>query len=70
MSYESYSIKTLRLIRQRYHRETEQYIRLTELIQLAQYRLKHGEAAYQQLLKDRLSPVCEDIVRHEQLTLF
>lgn len=70
MSYDTYSIRTLKLIRQRYHRETEQYIRLTELIQLAKYRLKHGEAAYKQLINQRTEPVCEDSVKYEQLNLF
>ena len=70
MSYETFSIKTLKLIRQRYKREDEQYIRLTELIQLAQYRLKHGEAAYRELLDRRTEPVYEDSVKHEQSSLF
>lgn len=70
MSYESYSIRTLKLIRQRYHRNTEQYIRLTELIQLAQYRLRHGEAAYKELLDRKTDPVCEDSVKYDQLPLF
>ena len=70
MSYESFSIKTLKLIRSRYHHQTEQYIRLTELIQLARFRLKHGEAAYKELLDRKTKPIHEDSVKYDQMNLF
>jgi len=70
MSYESFSIRTLKLIRQKYARGSEQHIRLTELIQLAQFRLKHGEAAYKELLDRKTEPVREDSVKYEQTSLF
>lgn len=66
MTYTNYAIKTLRQLRRQYDPKTEEYQRLTQLIQLEKYRLKHGTLAYLQVMSQAESPDYEDLVNQTE----
>lgn len=66
MTYTNYAIKTLRQLRKYYEPQTEEYQRLTQLIQLEKYRLKHGTLAYLQVMSQAGAPDYEDLVNQTE----
>lgn len=65
-----YQSHTLKLMRQRYRPGTAEYIEITRLIGLAQYREKHGPEAYAQLVKGLKERQHEVLNNQYQLSIF